>query len=143
MPASISCWSISASHSESRIFWKSLIVREEVGAVEHAHVRDVVGEIARVGDVHHVGTLADHLVDVLAGAELLAGEHLDLDPSLGSLVDVGGEVLGRQMRRLAGRQRMGEADGVVRRLGVGPAGEHQGTTEHQPGQSVLHRRFLR
>ena len=55
-------------------------VLDQVRAVEHADVGHEVGEVAGVGDVHHVGALADHLVDLLARAELLAREDLDLRP---------------------------------------------------------------
>ena len=60
-------------------------VLDQVGAVEHADVGHEVGEVAGVGDVHHVRALADHLVDLLAGAELLAREDLDLHLVVGAL----------------------------------------------------------
>jgi len=63
----------------------------------------------------------DHLVDLFAGAELFARKHLDLHLVVGALRDVLGKEFGRQMRRLAGRQRMGHADldGLLCRCGRG------------------------
>jgi hypothetical protein len=54
--------------------------------------------------------LPDHLVDLLARAELLAREDLDLDLVVGALGDVLREVLGGEVRRLGGGERVRKAD---------------------------------
>ena len=82
----------------------------QIRPVEHADVRHEVREVARVGDVHHVGPLADHLVDLLARAQLFTGKDLNLNPTVGAGSHVLREELSRQMGRLRGGQRVREAD---------------------------------
>jgi len=79
-----------------------LRILDEVGAVQDADIGHEIRQVARVCDVHHIRALPDHLVDFLAGAELLAGENLDLDTAVGARADAIGEELGGQVGRLRG-----------------------------------------
>jgi hypothetical protein len=113
------------------------IVGQEIGAVQHADIGHVVGEIAGVGDVHHVRPLADHLVHVLARAELLARKDVDGDPPLRALAEVLREELGGQMGRLCRRERMRQPDGIVGGTGLPP-----GKTVTRAAPSASPFRFL-
>ena len=93
-PAASSFFSVALYQSEASSRLVVLRILDEIGAVEHADIGHEVRQVARVSDVHHVGALADHLVDFLAGAELLAGEDLNLDAAVGASRHVLREELG-------------------------------------------------
>ena len=57
-------------------------------SAKHTEVAHEIGEVARVGDIRHVGALADHFVELLAGSQLFARKHLDLRLVVSALRDM-------------------------------------------------------